>query len=965
MTLTRKTICRVGAAGLVLLCAAVFAVLVILQSNWFRNQVRQRIIAQVETATGGKVEIARFDYDWRTLTADLQGFVIHGTEPLTGAPLLRVENARVAVRVISVLERTADISSIVLTRPQVNLIVTPDGSTNLPTPPIARKKTASPLEELFKLKLNRFVINDGVAVVNDKRIPVNIRGDGVEVLARYRKATPSYEVSLFTRQIDLGFGDLVRGPLELQAQASLERDRVTLSELKLNGTDAKLTATGVVQHLSHPQLDVQLDAGVAANQILPLVKLTFVRGGKLAVRGAGHYDERSGWSFDGKADAHETSIESSAVTLRGINVSTEVDARKSGVVLRHVAAMTQGARFNGEATIKNYRNLSFEGELSRLALHEAASFFTNKPLAWQGIAEGHVHGTGTLDGRMDDFAVQANLQISSQPGGIPVSGDVALGYLQKSRSLTFENSHLNFPHSAISFSGSLRGENQVVADSSDLEDFKPILTLLGLNIGAGAWPVLLENGSAHFDGTVSSLLSSPNFEGQIAAANVRVEGQVIDHLAAKFDASGNGIDFASLDARQGDTHLNGTGLIGFSNWLVKADSPLRAAVALHSVSIARLAAQFPNIELPIIQGLASGSVQLHGTVSQPEGRAHITSDSLDAYGEKLNQVQFDAELAGDQLQISSGRVVSGAARLGFSGEYTHAPGAWTRGQARVKIDSNGFPLASLSPMRKYEPALNAQAEVHFEGSASVAPGKFEPTGATGSVELSSVTWNKVPYGNITVRSETHGQFLEATIGGDLRKNPLHGTAKVEMTPGNRTTAEIEFDRVTVASIYSLFNAGKDPLFDGSLSATLHLEGPLQDPAQMRISFRSDQLQLSSQLNPNALGDDKGPLVSLHNSGPLLIDWFKGVATVRSFRIEGDQTSVAITGIIPLADRKPMDLQVVGSVNLQAYHLFDPNVESAGISVISATIGGTLRDPLVNGTLQIKDGSFFRRTYQTV
>ena len=59
-------------------------------------------------------------------------------------------------------------------------------------------------------------------------------------------------------------------------------------------------------------------------------------------------------------------------------------------------------------------------------------------------------------------------------------------------------------------------------------------------------------------------------------------------------------------------------------------------------------------------------------------------------------------------------------------------------------------------MRKYEPALNAQAEVHFEGSASVAPGKFEPTGATGSVELSSVTWNKVPYGNITVRSETHG-----------------------------------------------------------------------------------------------------------------------------------------------------------------------------------------------------------------
>jgi translocation and assembly module TamB len=54
----------------------------------------------------------------------------------------------------------------------------------------------------------------------------------------------------------------------------------------------------------------------------------------------------------------------------------------------------------------------------------------------------------------------------------------------------------------------------------------------------------------------------------------------------------------------------------------------------------------------------------------------------------------------------------------------------------------------------------------------------------------------------------------------------------------------------------------------------------------------------------------------------------------------------------------MDVHVAGSVNLQAYHLFDPNVQSAGVSIISAAIGGTLQDPDVKGTLAIKDGSFF-------
>jgi len=54
--------------------------------------------------------------------------------------------------------------------------------------------------------------------------------------------------------------------------------------------------------------------------------------------------------------------------------------------------------------------------------------------------------------------------------------------------------------------------------------------------------------------------------------------------------------------------------------------------------------------------------------------------------------------------------------------------------------------------------------------------------------------------------------------------------------------------------------------------------------------------------------------------------------------------------------------VAGSVNLRIFHLFDPNVESSGTSTISASIAGTLRDPTVDGTLAIKDGSFFAGSF---
>jgi uncharacterized protein involved in outer membrane biogenesis len=113
MRIRGKTIWIALAIAGVLFCTLAVALLGVLQSNWFRDQVRRRIVAQVEAATGGKVEIAAFDYDWRKLTANLRGFVIHGTEPPAAKPLFSVETARITIRIISILEHSADVSSIV------------------------------------------------------------------------------------------------------------------------------------------------------------------------------------------------------------------------------------------------------------------------------------------------------------------------------------------------------------------------------------------------------------------------------------------------------------------------------------------------------------------------------------------------------------------------------------------------------------------------------------------------------------------------------------------------------------------------------------------------------------------------------------------------------------------------------------------------------------------------------------
>ena len=89
MSRARKiTYIVVGSLGGLLLVLVV-AGIIIVQTQWFRNFVRGKIIATVESSTGGTVEIASFAFDWRHLRADVRDFVLQGTEPAGAAPLFR------------------------------------------------------------------------------------------------------------------------------------------------------------------------------------------------------------------------------------------------------------------------------------------------------------------------------------------------------------------------------------------------------------------------------------------------------------------------------------------------------------------------------------------------------------------------------------------------------------------------------------------------------------------------------------------------------------------------------------------------------------------------------------------------------------------------------------------------------------------------------------------------------------
>jgi translocation and assembly module TamB len=145
-----------AAAALVL----AFSAILVLRSDWLRGKVRERIVAEVEKATGGRVEIGAFQFDWKQMRAEVDGFVLHGSEPAGAPPLFRADAIVVGIKIVSLLKRSVDLQYLDVRRPQVYAILYPDGHTNLPAPKVRRAGKGT-IESILDLAIGRFSLQDG------------------------------------------------------------------------------------------------------------------------------------------------------------------------------------------------------------------------------------------------------------------------------------------------------------------------------------------------------------------------------------------------------------------------------------------------------------------------------------------------------------------------------------------------------------------------------------------------------------------------------------------------------------------------------------------------------------------------------------------------------------------------------------------------------------------------------------
>src|SRR5262249_39233833 len=161
------------------------------QTDWFRNKVRQQIVASVEEATGGKVDIGSFSFDWTHLRAQVRDFVIHGLEPAGAPPPFRAHLLPVHFQRTSPFQGFIDLAYLLIDTPQANVIVYPDGRTNIPAPKIKSTSNKTGLETIVDLAIGKFDLRNGSASFGERKTNLDASGRNFHAQLGYDALNPS------------------------------------------------------------------------------------------------------------------------------------------------------------------------------------------------------------------------------------------------------------------------------------------------------------------------------------------------------------------------------------------------------------------------------------------------------------------------------------------------------------------------------------------------------------------------------------------------------------------------------------------------------------------------------------------------------------------------------------------------------------------------------------------------------
>jgi translocation and assembly module TamB len=959
-TKTKRWQRRMIVGGAVLVCLFGITALIgwYLGSAAFGDLVRRKVIAALEDATGGRVDLESLKWNLSRMELRADNVTVRGLEPATEPPLAHIDSIRITARITSLLHRSIDLTYLGLDGPQVHVIVRPDGSTNIPEP---KTKTAGdPVQTLFDLAIARTDVRGGSLLLNEERLPLDFSANDVTSTLSFDTRERRYDGQLQVGKIAAQYAGYRELPMTASAEFSAWKNRAVLKSLNLQSQSSSLAIKGTVDNFKAPELHFEYAGNIDLRQGAAIVRIASIRQGIATVFGSGTYSASS-YQLWGKLAVRSFNYADPSFQLNDASLTSDFRADNAGIQLKQIDVHALGGQLAGTAEIRNAPRASGQAQLKLAGLSLAE---VSRVLSTRDVPLAKLRITGRMDG---DVGVNwkgtpsrgtANLALSftapPQPGDeeLALSGTVRGTYNLGTGLLDVHPLQLSTKATRLDASGRIgprAAALSVALASSNLDEIERVLNV----VGQPSLPLDL-GGEASFNGTVNGSTRDPQVAGQLRATgftyvyhlanppapansttsaaqpSVPPEPRRIhfDSLTADVFYSHTKVAVHDAVARRGDTTLKLDGSAALQNGGFTDSSAFELQASAHEGDISRfqdmIGTNYP------LAGHVDLTVKASGTKAAPHAQASIAITKAAAYGRPIDSFTADAGLQNDNLSLTHAKLKAPGGSVSGSGSYNLK----TRNML-IDVRSDDIQLARVPELQLERLSTSGVAffELHAGGTPDIPAVNL-------NLQVSKLVLNGEHVGNLTLKTVTQGQQLMVTARSDFEHANFTLDGTVGMQPNLPGSFDLKFENLDIDPFLSAEIRGRITQHSG-VAGRAHLSGPLRDPRQLTGNLTVDAFHAEVEKVP------------IQSDGPFEVALANQTLTIERFVMTSADTRLNVAGSMGLTQDRPLQLQADGSINLAVFQTFDPDLTASGKANLDVRVRGTSARPNMTGRVAIE------------
>ena len=932
--------------GLIVL--VVVAGFFILRSSAFHNYVLAKIEQTAGEATGGQVQIQNFDWHLSTLSADVYGITIHGTEPRSTQPLVQADQLTVRLKIVSLLRKKVDLREIVLRHPVVNLRVKKDGTTNLPTPPKSKSDNST---NVFDLGIRHVLLNNGEVYYNDAKTPLDAELHDLQLEIKSEYVSNRYDGTLRYRDGRINYGNTKSLPHDLNASFNATPSEFTLKPLVLTVASSTIEISGNVHNYSSPVVKGNYKITIHPQDFRPVLKNPSIPNGEVTLAGAVHYQYEEQTPLlrtlvlDGKLDSRELAVNSADLRTSIRNVRGRFRLLNGSLDLRELAADLLDGHLIAVGTIQlDSKPVSkLRASMQGISLGAAKAALRTASLGQIPI-EGHISGTAeaswvgsvqNIKARSDVTLNAAITQRSSGASPIPLSGAVHANYDGRTKTASLVNTFLRTPQIRVDLRGTA-GQRFNLTANAHAADLREINALLA-PVEKSKQPVQAKTpasstniaGAADAHVIVQGSMNDPRIHGQINGRNLRVQNTDWRSLDLELQASKSGVSIENgslVNARQG--YLNFAVSSTLSNWHYLPSSQINANVNSRGLAIQQLL-QAAKLNYPVSGNLLA-DISIHGSQLKPVGRGSVRLAQARVYGQPLQQFSVQFEGNGDSINsLLNVSTIAGSAKanLVFNPK--------SKGYD-LRLDAPGIQLAKLQPVQERNVGIAGVLTLTASGR-----GTLDDPQLTANVQVPQLQIRQASIYGMRADLKVANHQAQLALDSEVAKTLIRARSTVNLSPGYYTQTTFDTQGIPIEGLLALYTTPKTNGPRGVVELHASASGPLSDKARMHAQV----------LIPTLKADYRG--LQIGNTRPIRVRYSNFVVVLDPTAIAGTDTNLRLGGQLPLQGSAPATLSAVGSVDMKLLRFFQPDIQSSGKVLLD--VRGTKVDgqPQLSGQVRIQ------------